>query len=584
MCKRAFLANHENLNKGSDDRLHDILCKLDYRPHCSRRRNNGVADHVHPGGLLGPKQSKKPVLSESPSNQSSGKAAKSSRPHQTATPESKPRRRPKAADKKPSSKTALVATDAGFARFLREHSSPRHQRVTAGGRIVPMQPNSIPPLDRSLPENWQGQPSTATESADEHFQSAGVTEHGIHLEYLGPYAPEFVPMQTQILPPPTLSTTTPVQSPIIVTSQTQSLSQSALTPSEMLGVNPIPFRTMSQVAAQTNGAAYMAPLPEVGGDPWTDWPQVPGQGLSAQNHSWDNWAPMTANATSFTTPQQAGTAASYVNPNLLQATMFTDTTQLAQQHGVALQPTWQDNQHRLILQCVRHYTPDLIHTMSRYAFRGFNRAHVTVASMDRQQAIDPGAGRDWNFTALRLQHVRDRGQFDEMATWLQFEPEPLEIIGNEQESTAGPSSEILSGTTGVQPGSALGTTGVFSGAYGNQNIAVPVGTELQSQEQMNSMELGSRPWLVTSHGSADDFHVEDEDGTNEDVMNMNFPEDEGFVSQVADAPVNWSNTVPRNFGSTILSSIRENENEETASDPGDVLPTTTGPESFADSN
>lgn len=31
-----------------------------------------------------------------------------------------------------------AATDAGFARFLKEHCSPKHQRVTAGGRIVPM--------------------------------------------------------------------------------------------------------------------------------------------------------------------------------------------------------------------------------------------------------------------------------------------------------------------------------------------------------------------------------------------------------------------------------------------------------------
>jgi hypothetical protein len=101
---------------------------------------------------------------------------------------------------------------------------------------------------------------------------------------------------------------------------------------------------------------------------------------------------------------------------------------------------------------------------------------------------------------------------------------------------------------------------------------------------MDFMEPGSRPWLVTSHGSTDDFDVEDEDGANEDVMNTNFPEDEGFVSQAADAPVNWSNTVPRNFGSTILSSIRESENEDTVSDPGDVLPATTSAEGFAGSN
>lgn len=458
-----------------------------------------------------------------------------------------------------------------------------------------MQPNNIPPHDHSLPENWQGQTSTATESAGEHaqvphdtsqkgnpFQPAG--EHGSQPEYSGPYAPECSPMQTQILPPPTLNTTASVQSPIIVSSQTQSLLQTALTPSEMLGVNHVPVRTMSQVAAQENGAAYMAPLPEVGGDDWPDWPQVHGQRPSLQNYSWDNWGPTTANATSFTTPQQAGAVASYVNPNLLQATMFTDTTQLAQQHGVVLQPTWQDNQHRLILQCLRYYARDLIRTMSQYAFRGFTRAHVSVASMDRQQAMDPNAGRDWNFTALRLQHVRDRGQFDEMATWLQFEPEPLEVIGNEQGPTAGPFSGILSGTTGVQPGAALGTTGIFAGAYGNQNIAVPVGTEPQSQEQMGSTELDSRPCLVTSHGSVDDSNVEDEDGTKKDAVNINFSEDEGFVPQAASASGNWSYTVPRNFGSTILSSIRESENEQTVSDPGDVLPGTTGAEEFAGSN
>lgn len=32
----------------------------------------------------------------------------------------------------------LAQSDAGFARFLKDHSSPKHHRVTAGGRIVPM--------------------------------------------------------------------------------------------------------------------------------------------------------------------------------------------------------------------------------------------------------------------------------------------------------------------------------------------------------------------------------------------------------------------------------------------------------------
>lgn len=34
--------------------------------------------------------------------------------------------------------TIFTPSEAGFAQFLKEHSSPRHQRVTAGGRIVPM--------------------------------------------------------------------------------------------------------------------------------------------------------------------------------------------------------------------------------------------------------------------------------------------------------------------------------------------------------------------------------------------------------------------------------------------------------------
>ncbi|CEJ58511.1 hypothetical protein PMG11_07165 [Penicillium brasilianum] len=42
--------------------------------------------------------------------------------------------------------------DAGFSRFLQEHSSPTHQRVTAGGRIVPMLPEQqVPAGGRVVP-------------------------------------------------------------------------------------------------------------------------------------------------------------------------------------------------------------------------------------------------------------------------------------------------------------------------------------------------------------------------------------------------------------------------------------------------
>ncbi|RMJ23887.1 hypothetical protein PHISP_05257 [Aspergillus sp. HF37] len=49
---------------------------------------------------------------------------------------------------------ALAQTDSGFARFLKQHSSPKHKRVTAGGRIVPMDP-SIPAPKMNLLANAQ---------------------------------------------------------------------------------------------------------------------------------------------------------------------------------------------------------------------------------------------------------------------------------------------------------------------------------------------------------------------------------------------------------------------------------------------
>ncbi|KAF3483138.1 uncharacterized protein GIQ15_02462 [Arthroderma uncinatum] len=52
-------------------------------------------------------------------------------------------------------------TNEGFARFLKEHASPKHHRVTAGGRIVPMSiqasptPEFKPPVKRSEPASQQ---------------------------------------------------------------------------------------------------------------------------------------------------------------------------------------------------------------------------------------------------------------------------------------------------------------------------------------------------------------------------------------------------------------------------------------------
>lgn len=48
---------------------------------------------------------------------------------------------------------ARAQSDDGFARFLKQHSSPTHQRVTAGGRIVPMEPARAPPQFNLLIDN-----------------------------------------------------------------------------------------------------------------------------------------------------------------------------------------------------------------------------------------------------------------------------------------------------------------------------------------------------------------------------------------------------------------------------------------------
>lgn len=56
----------------------------------------------------------------------------------------------------PTKNTAIEKRDFhddrdGFAKFLQEHTSPRHQRVTAGGRIVPFNPDSRPAPEFKLP-------------------------------------------------------------------------------------------------------------------------------------------------------------------------------------------------------------------------------------------------------------------------------------------------------------------------------------------------------------------------------------------------------------------------------------------------
>ena len=50
-----------------------------------------------------------------------------------------PERQPTVPPTASTSAEGRATQDKGFARFLEKHSSPTHQRVTAGGRIVPME-------------------------------------------------------------------------------------------------------------------------------------------------------------------------------------------------------------------------------------------------------------------------------------------------------------------------------------------------------------------------------------------------------------------------------------------------------------
>ncbi|KAJ5159940.1 uncharacterized protein N7482_006944 [Penicillium canariense] len=81
---------------------------------------------------------------------------------------------------------SFTPQDVGFARFLEEHSSPTHQRVTAGGRIVPMgRPARLSRIVDETPENSMvgHTPALATASATDKFQqdepSRNMTKPGM---------------------------------------------------------------------------------------------------------------------------------------------------------------------------------------------------------------------------------------------------------------------------------------------------------------------------------------------------------------------------------------------------------------------
>lgn len=109
------------------------------RPRAESRRLNS-ADN-----LLGRRKTNPNVLAERSINRSCISAGASATQNENPpnVPEDKlqyPSRQPRNAPR-----STLAQADAGFAQFLKEHTSPKHHRVTAGGRIVPMNPDTPVP-------------------------------------------------------------------------------------------------------------------------------------------------------------------------------------------------------------------------------------------------------------------------------------------------------------------------------------------------------------------------------------------------------------------------------------------------------
>ena len=76
----------------------------------------------------------------------------------------------------------LAQTHEGFKRFLKEHSSPKHHRVTAGGRIVPMDdPRRTPAPEFKLPIGLQSKEG-AKASTDENPRTERLAQETSKVE------------------------------------------------------------------------------------------------------------------------------------------------------------------------------------------------------------------------------------------------------------------------------------------------------------------------------------------------------------------------------------------------------------------
>ena len=82
--------------------------------------------------------------------------------------------------------TSILQRHDGFARFLKQHASPPHHRVTAGGRIVPTGPSSPPPMfDFASLNGLLRERSTASNPAQKEGQSTQKShQHTVQAQIL----------------------------------------------------------------------------------------------------------------------------------------------------------------------------------------------------------------------------------------------------------------------------------------------------------------------------------------------------------------------------------------------------------------
>ncbi|KAJ9613423.1 hypothetical protein H2200_003365 [Cladophialophora chaetospira] len=137
--------------------------------------------------------------------------------------------------------------DEGFARFLKKHSSPTHQRVTTGGRIVPMeqQPRppvfSLPPTSQVMEEHKNNANEgvngiTKPQVAGNDAANAGVVDNNNHLHS---QLPSFMPIGPGILD--TSPFTTGPNANVMAGSNPFAFDVTRMPPGYPQAMSPVPF-------------------------------------------------------------------------------------------------------------------------------------------------------------------------------------------------------------------------------------------------------------------------------------------------------------------------------------------------------